>query len=477
MNNPLSFITRPRYDPQTIRFLWWRALIIAVTLLSSFVLAYTGGVSQLSLLLFLFFAVVGVLALVRWPLLGFIIITIGGMLLPVVGPAGLNVSVGVVGLMLGIWLADMVVVKREIKVSSSRTVWPLLGLVVVALLSFIAGQFPWFTFANNAPLDAQAGGFAIFILSAGTFLLMAHLVKDIRWLEIMVWLFLAVGTLFLAGRASALVRPLTTAIIQPQAIGGVFYAWFPALTLGQAFFNRNLHPFIRAALIGATALALYVGLFIFFNWKSGWLPPVAAVLVITFFRARRLTIIAALLAIVPVMLFIPDFLASDSYSVSTRLDAWIIMGEIVKVNPILGLGFANYYWYTPLFRIRGWTVTFNSHNNYVDIVAQTGISGLLFFLWFFVEIGRLAWRLKDNVPEGFAQAYVYSCLGGIVSTLVAAMLGDWVLPFVYNIGLSGFRTGVLAWLFLGGLVAIENIYVNGKRSEPDALLPSPKSIG
>jgi O-antigen ligase len=380
--------------------------------------------------------------------------------------------------MMGLWIADMVIVKREIKLSSSRTIWPLLALVIVAFISFIAGQFPWFTFANNAPLDAQAGGFAIFVLSVGAYLLAAHLVRDVRWLEIMVWLFLAVGTLFLAGRAAAFIRPLTTAIIQPQAIGGVFYAWFPALALGQALFNRDLRPVWRAALIGATALCLYVGLAIFFNWKSGWLPPVAAVVVIIFLRARRLSIAAALLAIVPVLLFIPDFLASDSYSVSTRLDAWIIMGEIVKVNPILGLGFANYYWYTPLFRIRGWTVTFNSHNNYVDIVAQTGISGLLFFLWFFVEIGRLAWRLKDSVPEGFAKGYVYSCLGGIVATLVAAMLGDWVLPFVYNIGLSGFRTGVLAWLFLGGLVAIENIYTNGKTLPvPAAITPSAKQIG
>jgi hypothetical protein len=42
------------------------------------------------------------------------------------------------------------------------------------------------------------------------------------------------------------------------------------------------------------------------------------------------------------------------------------------------------------------------------------------------------------------------------------MLGDWVLPFVYNVGLSGFRTGALAWFFLGGLVVLEKLYVRNK---------------
>ena len=58
---------------------------------------------------------------------------------------------------------------------------------------------------------------------------------------------------------------------------------------------------------------------------------------------------------------------------------------------------------------------------------------------------------------GFAQAYIYGALGGVVGTLVAALLVDWVLPFVYNIGFTGFRGSLLLWLFLGGLVSIEQL--------------------
>lgn len=37
------------------------------------------------------------------------------------------------------------------------------------------------------------------------------------------------------------------------------------------------------------------------------------------------------------------------------------------------------------------------------------------------------------------------------------LLADWILPFVYNIGFPGFQASVLVWLFMGGLVALEQI--------------------
>lgn len=45
--------------------------------------------------------------------------------------------------------------------------------------------------------------------------------------------------------------------------------------------------------------------------------------------------------------------------------------------------------------------------------------------------------------------------GGLAGTLAAGMLADWVLPFLYNIKITGMRASVLGWLSLGGLVALE----------------------
>jgi hypothetical protein len=62
------------------------------------------------------------------------------------------------------------------------------------------------------------------------------------------------------------------------------------------------------------------------------------------------------------------------------------------------------------------------------------------------------------MPEGFPRAYVYGALGGLAGTLFSGMLGDWILPFVYNVGLEGFRASGLAWMFLGAVVALEQMY-------------------
>jgi O-antigen ligase len=252
--------------------------------------------------------------------------------------------------------------------------------------------------------------------------------------------------------------PVNRLVFQPQAIGGIFWACMPALALAQALFNRDLKMGWRVALVVLVVAAVYVAYVQNYRWKSGWMPALAGIGMLIWLRSPRAGLVITLAGSLMAARLIPDLLASDSYSISTRFDAWLIMAEIVKVSPIVGMGFGNYYFYTPLFGIRGFEVSFNSHNNYVDIIAQTGIIGLISLLWFFLAVGRLGWRLRNRAPEGFPRAYVYGVLAALVASLVAGMLGDWMLPFVYNIGLQGFRTGVLIWFFLGGLVLIDSLY-------------------
>ena len=204
--------------------------------------------------------------------------------------------------------------------------------------------------------------------------------------------------------------------------------------------------------------------FLKFDDKSGWIPSFVCIAAIIAARSWRAGLALVPVAILSALYLWTGLVATDEYSISTRFDAWLIMAQIIKISPLWGLGFANYYWYTPLFPIRGYAVSFNSHNNYVDIVAQTGLVGLVCFLWFLWEVGRLGWRLRERVPAGFAQAYVYGALGGLAGMAVAGMLGDWVLPFFYNLGLNGFRSSMLGWLFLGGLVSLEQMVITQKLS-------------
>ena len=435
-----------------------RPLLVVGELLLIAALAFMASQRQLTLVLFLPLGVGLILTFLRWPSLGLIVASLAGMVVPYSGPSGLNVTMILVALLLGLWLLDMLVRQCQIQLAPSRTLLPLWSFLVVATISFGVGQLPWLTFALHAPLGAQLGGLSIIVLSAGTFLLAANQVHDVRWLSRITWAFLTIGALFVVFRSvlPALGLP-TRDLFQPM--GTVFYVWLIAMAFSQAVFNRDLQPGWRLALGGLVLVTLYVLFILKFADKAGWLSVFVCIAAIIAARSWRAGLALVPIAILSALYLGEGLVGTDQYSISTRFDAWLIMAQIIKISPLLGLGFANYYWYTPLFPIRGYAVSFNSHNNYIDIVAQTGLVGLVCYLWLLWEVGRLGWRLRDRMPAGFAQAYVYGALGGLAGMVVAGIFGDWVLPFFYNIGLNGFRASMIGWLFLGGLVSLEHMAI------------------
>jgi len=437
------------------------AVVVAGVLLASARWAPRASQRQLMPLLGAYMALV----FLRWPPLGLAALIAASLVVPFAIGTGtqtsLNVTVLLLFLLIGLWLFDMVVRQRQVKLLPSRPVPPLLALVLVATLAFIAGQLPWFIFAQGASLQSQAGGLAVFWLSASAFLLVAHQVRHLRWLQRLTWLFLALGALYVAGRLVPGLGRFTRRLFQGGSTGSLFWVWLVALAFSQVVFNRDLRLRWRLALAGLVIATFWVG-WQGRGWASGWMPGLVAVLVILWLRSGWLGGLATAILVMGVLLSNPalpaQLVIEDQYSIDTRLAAWqIVLREVVRVNPLLGLGPSNYYHYMPLFSILGWYVKFSAHNQYVDLVAQTGLLGLACFLWFAWEVGRLGWRLRTQVPDGFARAYVCGALGGLVGTLGAGMLADWILPFVYNITLSGMRASVLGWIFLGGLMSLEQM--------------------
>jgi O-antigen ligase len=336
----------------------------------------------------------------------------------------------------------------------------------------VNGLQPWIVFAELAPVRAQMGGLAIFVSSACAFILAAHRVRNLRMLAFLTWLFLAAAAVCVIERAVITV-PLLETLYRVVANGSMFWLWIVILAFSQGAFNTKLPKPWRAALLGLTGGYMFFAIARNHDWNSGWIPEliaIAGIIWVGSVRAGLVTAAVAAVAVSPKAAAIADALfyqnAKNQYDVLTRTAAWQILGEIIKLNPILGIGFANYYHYTPLFPILGYNVQFNSHNNYIDILAQTGVAGMFFYLWFFWELAWAAWRLRKRAAPGFARAYVYGIIGAIPAMFVAAFMGDWVLPFVYNIGMSGFRASVLAWFFMGGLLVVEQHTARMEAGQP-----------
>lgn len=61
--------------------------------------------------------------------------------------------------------------------------------------------------------------------------------------------------------------------------------------------------------------------------------------------------------------------------------------------------------------ILGYRLRFNSHNQYVDVIAQTGFFGLICYIAVLVVFAHLGWRLFNRLEPGFGCGYAAGVLG------------------------------------------------------------------
>lgn len=441
-----------------------KLLVVAGVLLASAFLAYfTSGSRLVYPLIALGPAVVAALLILPRLPLGLVLVVVCGMLVPLEIGTGTQTNLNPVILLLpvvaGLWVLDMALRRRTYRLHDYRIVILLLVFNAVVFVAFIVGRLQWSTI-SGAGLAAQIGGLMVFFISSLAFLLAAHLL-NVRWLARLVYTFIAIGALYMLARMVPPLGGLVLRLFSAGATGSVFWIWLVTLTTGLALFHQGLTPARRITLAAVALATLWVALGANRVWASGWAPPVVALLVMIWLRYPRWGWLPLLAS---VALFITQIdriwsLATSTDSWVARQQAWQIVLDTTRVNPLLGLGPANYYFYVQQANISGWggnwNVTFSSHNNWVDLIAQTGLIGTALFVLFCFFVGRVGWRLYRNLPNGFARGYAAACIAGLIGTLAAGMLGDWFLPFVYNVGLAGMRSSILFWVFLGGLLALD----------------------
>lgn len=141
---------------------------------------------------------------------------------------------------------------------------------------------------------------------------------------------------------------------------------------------------------------------------------------------------------------------------SSRLEIWAMTAEIIKRNPIFGVGWAAYpVAYTEFDQLSGRERVEQAHNDYLQILADAGIVGavlgLLFVFWLFrTGFARL------NSDDDFRRGIAVGALAGCFAILVHSVF-DFVL---HTTAIS------LLFLTLAALATVNGRVENSSNSKP-----------
>lgn len=453
------------------RYLNITVLVTIAVLVLAFLLGMRASVRWVVLLL----AGFGGLVLLYRPYLGLPALVAAALVVPLNIGTGTEVSLNAVTLLIPVvavfWLLEEVR-RGQIHLVSSPVNRPLTLFLLANLLSLIIGRATWdpLISVNSNFLLVQLAQWGIFVLSALAFWMTANLVNS----QTTLWQLTGIFLLFAGGLAILRAVPGVTGLVERfitlAFIRAPLWILLAAIAGGQLLWNRQLSLKWQIFLAATLLVALLYALVQQQEAASNWVGLGVVFAVLLWLRFPRLRWPALLVIIV---LLVTGFAFSAVYQFAGGDAEWTLSGgsrltlaqrvvEVTMRNPVTGLGPAAYRPYadaTPLLYENIFWVDprVNSHNNYVDLFAHGGLIGLALFAWFAWEIARLGARLHRRFTTGFAAAYVNGALAAGAGALVVMALADWILPFVYNIGFPGFQASVLVWLFLGGLVALENM--------------------
>jgi hypothetical protein len=186
-------------------------------------------------------------------------------------------------------------------------------------------------------------------------------------------------------------------------------------------------------------LAAMIFLLILTGSRGAWVGALCATIGFGFARAgsrrgRFVTVLVAAAVVCAAFWLFPEWmthriqptLAINSQSTFARRlyfyqGAW----NAFRSSPLLGHGFGNFSTVLPKFRspeywmMKSEDVVAHAHNEYLEILAETGIPGLFAFAafigWYFVTVFRAAKRNASRTTSSF----LYGSLFGVAAILIA----------------------------------------------------------
>lgn len=230
-------------------------------------------------------------------------------------------------------------------------------------------------------------------------------------------------------------------------------------TLSMASFLYENKNYFEKFIYAFASLLSFLIITITFS-RGIWLSTVIAIIMILFFGRKILKTniiyigIVSVLALIPIVikweiiisriLSLQNILRNAENSIEWRKSLLKGTLDIFLDNPIIGTGFNSFPFVYTLYQEKPGYFSVNPHNYYLQLLAETGITGLVTFLIFMLSIIYLSFKAFKN-SENVFKGISLGLLIGIISSLIHISVDiDWSVTAI----------PVLFWLQVGLLMAI-----------------------
>ena len=382
-----------------------------------------------------------------------------------------ELRLGLVFMLVGIgyilWLVGRPGVKRHRPRLFASTTFPALGLILVSVLSITQAQdkqlaffgivqlaelfLVYFYIANHLRTKADLQFFVSVLIGA---VLAESLLMVVQWRTGLSFSFAGINATIdaVTHRATGTLGTAISAAVVVSACLSIACAMFWVFPRrSQKLFTGIFFVMGSVALISTAGRAAWGGfvaaifVFIFMGWRRGWVSRRALVWLLL----ATLAISAIFYPVIANRLTADDRGSALSRVLMTKL-AW----NMIQASPahfFLGVGANNYALIAPLYVTSdvgnlGHIVDSSVHNAYLLVWTETGLIGLLFFLWFLINTMIRAWKnYKSN--DRFASLMALG-LGCALLAVSIQMLAD---PFIAR------PKTMLFWLLIAMIASLENM--------------------
>ena len=205
---------------------------------------------------------------------------------------------------------------------------------------------------------------------------------------------------------------------------GAFQAEFAIFLIGLAAFAKK--PMLKLGLLAVAVTSIYcLELTLSRGAYAGFL---VGLFVLGLIKERKILILLVII-LVSWQTFVPNAVKQrvlmtyqegeglDS-STGERVTLWQDALLVFNEDPILGTGFNTYAY---MGRVGPYTDT---HNYYVKILIETGLVGLLIFLWLLGVACKMSWRLFRVAKDPVMSALSCGFFAMMICTIVVNFFGD-----------------------------------------------------